>query len=298
MYNQILANDISYVDLSEEMGSTVSLHVLSDDDNIYHIKLPHSRRNNNLYEYLAHIIAKEIEAPTPYGCFIVFSRELYEQLRDSIEKQITDIETQKGFRPNSLDKYLDYLNSELADMNKTDFILFGLSFIEGAVDNLSIEEFEILIDDMSNLDEFYSLYAFDFYLDNSDRHIKNILIVPHLDNLTIGYLIDHDKIFAGKNVDTSQSNHIDKTLFRCIKNERNRYLYDIIDTENKYQQIKKYAIEIVNNDNHKIDKEIDKNLYNIDSKSLELIKDYFSYRQINLIDECNSIKERCYENII
>ena len=273
MYDQILATTINYVDL-EENGSTVSLHVLSADSKIYHVKLPHKTKNHNLYEYLAHIIAIQIEAPIPSGCFLIFSREHYEELRDSMEKRIADIEREKGFRPNSLDKYLDFLNNELTDMTKINFILFGVSFIEGAVDNLTIDEFNLLINNINNLDKFYSLYAFDFYLDNSDRHIKNILIVHELN---IVYLIDHDKIFSQKNLNSDMLNCIDKTLFKCVKNRRNRYLYDFINTENKYTEIIGYAKELVNIDNHKIDEEIDKNLYSINTESLELVKEYFSY---------------------
>ncbi len=293
MYNQILANAISYVDL-EENGSTVSLHVLSDDDNVYHVKLPHIRKNHNLYEYFAHIIALQIEAPIPSGCFLIFSREHYEQLKDSIEREITDVERQKGFRPNSLDKYIDFLNNELKDITKISFLLFGISFIEGAVDNLTIDEFKLLINNINNLDKFYSLYAFDFYLDNSDRHIKNILIVQELN---IGYLIDHDKIFSQKNLNSNMFNCIDKTLFKCIKNTHNTYLYDFINTEDKYNKIIEYAMKLVNMNNHTINKEIDKNLYNINTKSLELVKEYFSYRQAKLLNNCNRFKERCYENI-
>ena len=192
--------------------------------------------------------------------------------------------------------YLTFLNKTLKDKTQEEFNLFGIHFIEDVKDDLTKEEFNTLFrgSEIKNLDEFYSLYAFDFYLDNSDRHIKNILI---LNGLNIAYLIDHDKIFAQRTLKDDGIHIIDKTLFKCVKNHANQYLYDIIETEKQYKDVVVYANKISDIPNDIIKHELDQNYYELAPDILEIIKEYFIYRKQHILTECQKFKERCYEKL-
>lgn len=288
MYNEVLANDILDINLSLLSGSELSMKVFCDDDNVYHVKLPHINKNNSLYEYTAHIMGNLLEAPLPDGAFIIFDIVHYEKIIKDINKLYKSTYESKGFTPTHLDKYLDFLNNFVLS-GESNHILFGIEYIDSAKDDLTCEEFKEAVKGISNIDNFFSVYAFDFYFNNLDRHIKNILI---LDDYSLGYLIDHDKIFGGRVLQ-----YIDATVYKCIRNDRNQYLYDVIQEKWQYDIIMQKAHLLAELDNTIICNELNLNKFNLEMADLNKIKNYLLDRKITFLTKCEEFQKVCYENI-
>jgi len=279
-------DDIDNIRIDTTSGSNPFLIVEINNKN-YQVKLPNYETSSMINEYIAHQIAINLSCIVPNGVFIKFEES---DIKDSLEQ----IKQSNKFKF----LYNDYDMSSIQNVDK-EIILFGIEWIE----NTSLcaedkEEFFEYLELTDNNDSFYSLYSYDLYLHNQDRHIKNILFYQNSDGSHIVTLIDHDRIL-GSNEGIGRLTEL-RDDFCCIKNMLNSYLYEYIRSDVQKEYILKYSKEI-----EKLEDLIIKNIFidylknctdNI--KGFRHIKNYIEefliYRKDFIVDSCKKQEGNCY----
>lgn len=271
-------------DMPIEDGSYF-VKVLSEDGTIYQVKVNWTnpktkyRMFENTNEFITYYLGKELEFPVLNGAFIKFQPELLQKLHSIlIENNLFPIQ----------------LN------NIKNNILFGIEWKPHCTPIKYQFEINEMLKDVSNKKDFFSIYPFDQYLKNYDRHEGNHLIVKD-DNLKAKYysMIDGDKIFSNK--DYKDLSSIRKE-FEClmIDNENinwHDFLYSIVD-DDAYNHILDYTSKI-----DQLDKETFKKLnfllnhyYNLSKLDLAIIYKYLRSRKEEIFLACLR-NSSCFPNL-
>jgi hypothetical protein len=250
--------------------------VEATDNKTYQVKFNISNKKSNVNEFITNYIGKIIQAPVLNGAFLTFSDEQVSQI---IKKR----------------KMKNLLEPDMSDIKNNQ--LFGIEWQDSLVKLETNSELEVLLNKISNKKEFYSLYPYDQYLRNYDRHIGNHLILKDGKNQPTQYcLIDGDMIFG--------STHWDKVLeltnnFSCLEigMSWHQYLYGLV-SENEYIFVLEYSLnieEIKISDIENLSSVISY-IYKIDKKECDIIKHYLENRSKDFYSIClkNSV---CFPNI-
>ncbi|PLY08353.1 MAG: hypothetical protein C0625_01840 [Arcobacter sp.] len=254
------------------------LIVEATNNKTYQVKFNVSNQKSNINEFITSYIGKLINAPVLNGAFLTFTN-----------KQITNIHKKIN---------LNYPQIELdmSDIKNNQF--FGIEWQDSLITLETNSELEIMLTKINNKKEFYSLYPYDQYLKNYDRHIGNHLILKDGKNLPSQYcLIDGDRIFG-----SLYWNKIEELTdnFSCLEIgvDWHKYLYGLV-TENEYIFVLEYSLlidEIKESDIETL-VSIILSIYNVDKKECAIIKDYLEKRSKDFYAVCLN-NSTCFPQII
>lgn len=173
-------------------------------------------------------------------------------------------------------------------------IFFGVEWIYGQV---QFNDTEILLEEIQNTmnyEEFPSIFPYDQYLRNQDRHVDNHLIIKTDVKQQFYYSIDSDKIFGGFPITNVLT---EKEEFDCFENPAYTPLYESID-EKIFNIILTYSnnIEALEDEELNILDEYLTDFYGINLDIRDNIKEFLNFRKTNFSEKCIS-NQSCYENI-
>ena len=279
-----IITDIDNIQTDIKSGSFPFLIVESNNIK-YQVKLPNYMTSSMINEYIAHKIANNLSCVVPKGVFIKFETS---DIEDSIEHILIE-EKYKAL-------FIDYDINSLKNING-EIILYGIEWISNklhAEDSLEFIEYMKL----TNTDDFYSIYSYDLYLHNHDRHLKNLLFYQNDLGSYVTILIDHDRIF-GTNEGIKRITELESN-FDCLKNSSNAYLYNFITTDKQKLSIMQYSYDIANLEDSIIEDIFIDYLKNCNHNILqfndvkEYIKKFLLIRKNNIVDACKIHEGNCY----
>jgi len=279
-----IITDIDNIQTDIKSGSFPFLIVESNDIK-YQVKLPNYVTSSMINEYIAHKIANNLSCVVPKGVFIKFETS---DIEDSIEHILIE-EKHKAL-------FIDYDINSLKNING-EIILYGIEWISNklhAEDSLEFIEYM----NLTNTDDFYSIYSYDLYLHNHDRHLKNLLFYQNDLGSYVTILIDHDRIF-GTNEGIERITELESN-FDCLKNSSNAYLYNFITTDKQKLSIMQYSYDIANLEDSIIEDIFIDYLKNCNHNILqfndvkEYIKKFLLIRKNNIVDACKIHEGNCY----
>lgn len=279
-----IITDIDNIQTDIKSGSFPFLIVESNDIK-YQVKLPNYMTSSMINEYIAHKIANNLSCVVPKGVFIKFETS---DIEDSIEHILIE-EKHKAL-------FIDYDIDSLKNVNG-EIILYGIEWISNklhAEDSLEFIEYM----NLTNTDDFYSIYSYDLYLHNHDRHLKNLLFYQNDLGSYVTILIDHDRIF-GTNGGIERITELESN-FDCLKNSSNAYLYNFITTDKQKLSIMQYSYDIANLEDSIIEDIFIDYLKNCNHNILqfndvkEYIKKFLLIRKNNIVDACKIHEGNCY----
>ena len=279
-----IITDIDNIQTDIKSGSFPFLIVESNNIK-YQVKLPNYMTSSMINEYIAHKIANNLSCVVPKGVFIKFETS---DIEDSIEHILIE-EKYKAL-------FIDYDINSLKNING-EIILYGIEWISNklhAEDSLEFIEYMKL----TNTDDFYSIYSYDLYLHNHDRHLKNLLFYQNDLGSYVTILIDHDRIF-GTNEGIKRITELESN-FDCLKNSSNAYLYNFITTDKQKLSIMQYSYDIANLEDSIIEDIFIDYLKNCNYNILqfndvkEYIKKFLLIRKNNIVDACKIHEGNCY----
>ena len=279
-----IITNIDNIQTDIKSGSYPFLIVESNDIK-YQVKLPNYMTSSMINEYIAHKIANNLSCIVPKGVFIKFE---ISDIEDSIEHILIAEKYKALFKDYDID-LLKNTNGEI--------ILYGIEWISNklhAENNLEFIEYV----NLTNSNNFYSIYSYDLYLHNHDRHLKNLLFYQNDLGNFVTILIDHDRIF-GTNEGIERITELESN-FDCIKKSSNAYLYEFITTEKQKASIIQYSYEIENLKDSTIEDIFVDYLKNCNHNMLqyndvkESIKKFLLIRKNNIVDACKINEGYCY----
>jgi len=279
-----IITDIDNIQTDIKSGSFPFLIVESNDIK-YQVKLPNYMTSSMMNEYIAHKIANNLSCVVPKDVFIKFE---ISDIEDSVE-HILISEKYKAL-------FIDYDINSLKNING-EIILYGIEWISNklhAEDSLEFIEYV----NLTNTDDFYSIYSYDLYLHNHDRHLKNLLFYQNDLGNYVTILIDHDRIF-GTNEGIGRITELESN-FDCLKNSSNAYLYKFITTEKQKLSIMQYSHDIANLEDSIIEDIFIDYLKNCNHSILqfddvkEYIKKFLLIRKNNIVNACKINEGNCY----
>lgn len=274
-----LNDDIKIID------GSYFVKVLSEDGVVYQVKFnwvsPKTgiRMFENTNEFITYFIGKELGFPILNGSFIKFNPELLQKLSKILESN------------NLVPIQLENIKNN---------ILFGIEWKDHATRLKYQFEIDEMLQDVSNKKDFFSIYPFDQYLKNLDRHEGNHLVIKD-DNHRAKYytMIDGDKIFMNK--DYIEISSIRKE-FECLAiNDSSanwhEFLYSIVDDDG-YNEILNHTTKIDN-----LKKETFKklnflldNYYHLSKLDLAIIYKYLIGRKAEIFLACLR-NSTCFPNL-
>lgn len=267
MYDVLEA--IEYVPKPFEMGTSQWVLLKAENGTIYQVKFNQEFLAHNTHEFIGNFIGSAINAPVPQGVFLQIPEYL-----------LTKCSEELGY---------------LIDMSLVvENIFFGIEWIYGQV---KFEDTESLLEELPNTmnyEQYPSIFPFDQYLRNDDRHVDNHLIVKIGKKQHFYYSIDSDKIFGGYPLGNVLT---EKDDFGCFANPAYQPLYDSID-DKLFKIILTYisAIERLSAEQlAKVDEYL-ADFYGIDESIRGSIQVFLKYRKDNIYEQCIS-NQHCYENL-
>lgn len=153
------------------------LLVDAEDGNQYQVKLNSYNQRHNINEFIAHYLGSCSDMPLIEAKFI--------HLEDT---EITKLKSLLSSLPKEALEDVDI------DMMKKN-LFFGIHWKKNLTKINNEGELMRRVNDTHNASSFFSLFTFDQYLKNYDRHIGNHLISQEK-NIKKYHLIDFDRIFA------------------------------------------------------------------------------------------------------
>lgn len=268
MYGEII-QAIEYVEKPTELGTSQWILVKAEDDTVYQVKFNQSALSCNINEFLGNYIGISIGVPVPDGIFLMVPDNILEEASKKLAYSI---------------------NMDTVKEN----IFFATKWIYGQVkfDNMKLLLNEI--ENTSNHKEYPSIFPYDQYLRNQDRHIDNHLIVKTNDKQKFYYSIDSDRIFAGYPLTEIL---LEKDNFECFENPIYKDLYDSI-TDELYVIIFSYSdlIEKLADEQFDLMIEYLESYYHIELSLRENIEEFMKYRKNDFSKKCLENQD-CFKNI-
>lgn len=279
---------VKHMRVDLESGSFPFFVVTVEDGTQYQIKLPNYETTSMLNEYIAHQIADNVSCRVPKGDFILFTDEDVEFGLD----QILESSHQSKII------YQDYNLSQIKNEDGQ-IILFGIEFmLDKVIIPEDVDEFYYYLESSSVDNEFYSLYSYDLFLHNHDRHCKNLMFRTEDGETYVSLLIDHDRIF-GTNAGIERLSEL-KEDFDCIKGPMNSFLYSMITTDEQKNLIHIYSKDIESLKTITLKNIFDSFLNNCHPSILEHkdVKDeiinFLEFRKNGIVDAIEGNYETCY----
>jgi len=278
MYNQLQAKRIIYIEPNQHDGRFF-VKVLASDGKTYQVKFNAPGQKSNINEFISNYIGKIIKAPVLNGAFITFSQDMTDRLVEHLK--------------------LHFPTTKLPDMSCIkNNQLFGIEWQNSIIPLQTNTELEILLDKTNNSNQFYSLYSYDQYLKNFDRHIGNHIIIKDENKKPSYYsLIDGDRIFGSLGWERLEIFKDDFSCLKAIGATWHKYLYNLID-DKKYNHVLKYATNIDELKEEQIALMINilKHIYTIDKSDYDKIMNYLMSRKTGFYSVCIN-NATCFPNI-
>ena len=266
MYNFIQA--VEYVAKPQDMGTSKWTLVRGEDDVVYQVKFNQDALSSNINEFIGNYLGFCIGVPVPDGNFLMIPDNILEECINNLGFTI-DMETVKNN------------------------LFFGIKWIYGQVNFSNIDLLIEEIKNSTNYKEYPSIFPYDQYLRNADRHIDNHLIIQHADKQRFYYSIDSDRIF-----ESYPHNAIEMILnnFDCFENPVYEDLYRSIDDE-LFAIMLRYADKVDKITDEQIEK-IDEYLescYECNLDIRELIISFLKTRRV-IVSKCVD-NQGCYDSL-
>ena len=267
MYEVIEA--VEYVPKKIEIGTSKWVLVKGNNDITYQVKFNMEYTYNNTCEFIGNFIGKSIGVPVPNAIFL----QIPEHILRVCERELDIIIDRKKLIEN---------------------IFFGIEWIYGQVQFNNMEMFFEEVEKTINYKEYPSIFPYDQYLRNYDRHIDNHLIIKNKDKQKFYYSIDSDRIFDGYSLENVLSA---KNDFGCFENPAYKPLYDSI-TEEIFTIIMTYSskIETLGEDKISLLDEYLLDFYGINSTIRDNINIFLKFRKLDFSYKCVQ-NQKCYKNV-
>lgn len=262
-YETIEANDW-LKDFQKKLGVSEYSILKGKDEKEYQVKFNQS----NSREFIAHYIATRIGVPVPEAKIIYIS----DYIMDDI------VTTNTNVNPFNSKHY------------------FGIEWKGNTIEWADYDELLGELNNVSNYTQFLSIFPFDQYLRNYDRHEFNHMILMEKNQKLFYNSIDADRIFFGyeyKDILNELGN------YNCVYPEYNgKVLYSVIKEED-FDTILKYSNVISILDEDEIDDIVDicYQLYGIEKNERDNIKKFLLERKEKIYDSCMSNTD-CYKNVM
>ncbi len=259
MYKFIQA--VEYVDKPKEIGTSKWTLVKGEDGVVYQVKFNQTSLSSNINEFIGNCLGFLIGVPVPDGNFLMIPDNILEECSNNLGFTI-DMETVKNN------------------------LFFGIKWMYGQV---NFSNTDLLLEELknsSNYKEYPSIFPYDQYLRNADRHVDNHLIIQDNNNQRFYYSIDSDRIFEGyphESIECIINN------FGCFENPAYKKLYSSIE-DTLFTIMIKYA--------DKIDKLTDEQIDKID-EYLEYCYEYQLFireKIISFLKNRREIVSKCVDN--
>lgn len=246
------------------------LVIEADDNKTYQIKFNAYKQKSNINEFISNFIGKKINAPVLDGGFFVFTEEQINSIFIKLQNTYPE-------------------NPPFPDMsNIKNYTFFGIEWQNSLITLQTNNELEILLEKVGNKKDFFSLYAYDQYLKNYDRHIGNHLILKDGKNKPSQYcLIDGDRIFGS--LDWSGITEL-LNNFSCMEAlgaDWHKYLYSLV-TEESYIFVLEFSFEIdsIKEEDIQLMKNLLSYIYTIDKIEYDKIAHYLTFRKKDFYQVC------------
>ncbi len=155
MYKFIQA--VEYVDKPKEIGTSKWALVKGQDGVVYQVKFNQTSLSSNINEFIGNCLGFLIGVPVPDGNFLMIPDNILEECINNLGFTI-DMETVKNN------------------------LFFGIKWMYGQV---NFSNTDLLLEELknsSNYKEYPSIFPYDQYLRNADRHVDNHLIIKYNEN--------------------------------------------------------------------------------------------------------------------
>jgi len=266
MYDFIQA--VEYVAKPQDIGTSQWTLVRGEDGVVYQVKFNQNALSSNINEFIGNYLGNCIGVPVPEGNFLMIPENILEECSNNL-----------GFK---------------RDMKSVkNNLFFGIKWIYGQVNFSNIELLLEEIKNSSNYQEYPSIFPYDQYLRNTDRHSGNHLIIQLSSKQRFYYSIDCDRIFEGYPHD---SIGLIMTHFDCFENPMYGDLYRSVDDE-LFAIMIGFAENIDKITNEQIDiiEEYLELCYECSPKVRGDIASYLKTRRV-LVSKCAD-NQRCYNNV-
>lgn len=278
MYPQLQALRVIFIHPNPHDGR-VFIKVVASDKKTYQVKFNAPGEKSNINEFISNHIGRLMRAPVLEAAFISFTENMLENIFEYIRQNF---------------KVAKEIDMSCIKNNK----FFGIEWKDSIIPLQTNDELEIFIKQTSNSDQFFSLYPFDQYLKNFDRHIGNHLIIKEENKKASQYtLIDGDRIFGSLQWDRISWFQKD---FNCLKAQGanwHNYLYNLID-EATYNHILKYSLHIdtLKDSDVELMMQVIDHIYNINKEDYGNIFGYLKSRKDGFYAVCVN-NATCFPNI-
>lgn len=267
MIEYAMVNAVDWLrDFQKECGMSDYALVVGDDGKIYQVKF----NGSNSREFIAHYIASSIGVPIPSAKIIFIKDDL-----------------------------LNDIHSKLPAISKSPSDNYFA--IEWQANTVKWDSYDEFIDEMNyveNFNEFLSIFPFDQYLRNYDRHKYNHLIVKKDSKKKFYNTIDADKIMAGE----SFLNILDELeKFDCLYllhgSMYGSLLYDLVDDAD-FKDIIRHSnsISIITKEDILDLLGICEALYGIGDTEKDNIDTFLTQRKDKIFDACLG-NAKCYSKV-
>lgn len=247
----------------------------SADGRYFQIKFCEVGGRHNINEFIAHYVGKEIGAPMIDGAFL----ELSDQ---ELAKVIGFLKAHSGiFRDLDLSISKDHL-------------FFGVQWEKDTVDIKEESELMTKVSKTTNKNTFYSLYPFDQFMKNYDRHLGNHLIVKYA-NTMYYRLIDFDRLFGQTDWRAIPLLIND---FGCLNlKDYHRFLYSIVKNDGHDHVLRySYNISMLHSDAVADIIQTISHVYTVSQNELDMIHAWLSGRSRLMYDKCLENND-CFVNV-
>lgn len=264
MVEYAIANAIDWLsDFKKEHGASDYAIIKADDGKQYQVKFSSS----NSREFIAHYIASLIGVPVPPAKIIHISDYLFEDIAESF--------------------------SALSALPSKHY--FAVEWYPNTLKWESYEEFFGELKSVDNFNAFLSIFSYDQYLRNYDRHEYNHIIVREHTKRKFYNSIDADRIFAGYDINNIL---LEINEYNCHYPPRHgTALYDLIEDEH-FTSILRYAsaIGLIKAEEVADIISICDQLYGFSPDEKFKISRFLSERKENIYDACMR-NTKCYTKV-
>lgn len=250
-------------DFQKEHGISDYAIIKANDGKQYQVKFNFS----NSREFIAHYIASLIGVPVPHAKIIHIGDYLFEDI--------------------------SVISSSLTPLPSKHY--FAVEWYPNTVKWESYIEFFDELKNVDNFDAFLSIFSYDQYLRNYDRHAYNHIIVHEHSKRKFYNSIDADRIFAGYAINDILS---EINEYNCHYPPRHgAALYDLIEDAH-FTHILRYAatIGLIKNEEIADIVSICDQLYDFSPDERCKISRFLTERKANIYDACMR-NTKCYTKV-
>lgn len=267
MYDVLEA--VEFIPKPFDIGTSQWVLLKAENGITYQVKFNQLAIAHNTYEFIGNYIGHSIGVPVPKGIFLLVPEHLLSRCAQELGIEI--------------DRSLIVEN-----------ILFGIEWIYGQVIFDNVDSLLEELPNTMNYEEYPSIFPYDQYLRNQDRHIENHLIVKSAKKQHFYYSIDCDRIFGGYPLGYVLA---EKDEFGCFSNPAYQPLYDSIN-DKLFEIVRRYALAIEKLSEEQLAKldEYLADFYNVEAPIRSDIHLFLDDRKKCLYEKCMA-NQTCYENL-